>query len=274
MRPARGKSRQNTPGGYSEDTQIRTPDNHRIDLRHRQAADEGHQGSRVEGGRAGHGVQADRVRPAPLARGERPAPGRARPGRSDLHRRQARRATWRGCLTSRIARRRRAAAMASLSPGLAACSVGPEGGPVGHHRAPIRCRAGVAMAEPATTARLNGTSVTAAAAGCRAGCLASTRRPGSWRNWWPPCSGMRRWFRGAAAGTATRPEAARRGGPAVGDEGRGRQRRCQPGDGQGLALRLSAWLFPGCCWFAGCGSSCGLRSSTWPRPFRKTPKKM
>jgi len=77
---------------------------HRIDLRHRQAADEGHQGSRVEGGRAGHGVQADRVRPAPLARGERPAPGRARPGRSDLRQRQARRATWRGCTTSRIAR--------------------------------------------------------------------------------------------------------------------------------------------------------------------------
>ena len=50
-----------------------------IDLRHGAVADEGHQGSRVEGGRAGHGVQADRVRPAPLARGERPAPGRARP---------------------------------------------------------------------------------------------------------------------------------------------------------------------------------------------------
>ena len=61
-------------------------------------------GSRVEGGRAGHGVQADRVRPAPLARGERPAPGRARPGRSNLRQRQARRATWRRCTTSRIAR--------------------------------------------------------------------------------------------------------------------------------------------------------------------------
>src|SRR5580704_16562468 len=44
---------------------------------------------------------------------------------------------------------------------------------------------------------------------------------------------MRRWFRGAAAGTATRPGSARRGGPAVGDEERGRQRRRQPGDGQG-----------------------------------------
>ena len=36
-----------------------------------------------------------------------------------------------------------------------------------------------------------------------------------------------------------------------------------------------SWLFPGCCcWLAGFGSSCGLRSSIWPRPFRKTPKKM
>ena len=26
--------------------------------------------------------------------------------------------------------------------------------------------------------------------------------------------------------------------------------------------------------FAGCGSSCGLRSSIWPRPFRKKPKMM
>ena len=57
-----------------------------------QAADEGHQGPRVEGRRAGDGVQADRVRAAALADGQRAAPGRARPGRSDLRQRQARRA--------------------------------------------------------------------------------------------------------------------------------------------------------------------------------------
>ncbi len=55
--------------------------------------DEGHQGPRVQGRRAGDGVQADRVRPAPLAHGQRTPPGRARPRRGDLHRRQARRTT-------------------------------------------------------------------------------------------------------------------------------------------------------------------------------------
>ena len=40
-------------------------------------------------------------------------------------------------------------------------------------------------------------------------------------------------------------------------------------------LPQCSWLVPGCCcWSAGCGSSSGLRSSIWPRPFRKTPKKM
>ncbi len=43
---------------------------------------EGHQGPRLEGRRAGHGLQAHRIRPAPLAHGQRPAPGRARPRRS------------------------------------------------------------------------------------------------------------------------------------------------------------------------------------------------
>jgi transposase-like protein len=64
----------------------------RIYFRHRAAPDQGHQGPRVEGRRAGDGVQADRVRPAPLADGERPAPGRARPCRFGVRQRQARRA--------------------------------------------------------------------------------------------------------------------------------------------------------------------------------------
>jgi uncharacterized protein YdaU (DUF1376 family) len=46
--------------------------NDRVDLRHGAAADEGHQGPRVEGRRAGDGVQADRVCAAALAA----APGR------------------------------------------------------------------------------------------------------------------------------------------------------------------------------------------------------
>jgi hypothetical protein len=64
----------------------------RVDLRHGQAADEDHQGARVEGRRAGDGVQAHRVRAAALADGQRTAPGRARPGRRGLRQRQARRA--------------------------------------------------------------------------------------------------------------------------------------------------------------------------------------
>ena len=46
-----------------------------------------------QGRRAGDGVQADRVRAAPLAHGQRPPPGRARPRRRDLRQRQARRTT-------------------------------------------------------------------------------------------------------------------------------------------------------------------------------------
>ncbi len=41
---------------------LRTTNPGRVDLRHGAAADEGHQGPRVEGRRAGDGVQADRVR--------------------------------------------------------------------------------------------------------------------------------------------------------------------------------------------------------------------
>jgi catechol 2,3-dioxygenase-like lactoylglutathione lyase family enzyme len=75
---------------------LRTTNPDRVHLRRRQAADQGHQRPRVAGRRPGHGVQACRVRPVPLADGQRAAPGRARPDRSDLHRRQARWAAWRG----------------------------------------------------------------------------------------------------------------------------------------------------------------------------------
>ena len=180
-------------------------DNDRIDVRHGQAADEGHQGSRIEGGRAGDGVQADRVRPAPLARGERPAPGRARPGRGGLRQRQARRATWRGCLTSRITRSRRAAADGVAFSRARSVFSWAGKAPSATSSAPVRCRAGVATAEPATTARLNGTSVMAAASGlsCRVPCKYKAARVLA--ELVAACSGMRRWFRGAAAGTATRP---------------------------------------------------------------------
>ena len=53
----------------------------RVDLRHRPAPHEDHPRARITRGRAGDGVQADRGRPGPLARGQRPTPGRARPRR-------------------------------------------------------------------------------------------------------------------------------------------------------------------------------------------------
>ena len=45
-------------------------------------------GPRLAGRWAGHGVQADRVRPGPLARGQRTPPGRPGPRRGRIHRRQ------------------------------------------------------------------------------------------------------------------------------------------------------------------------------------------
>jgi hypothetical protein len=48
----------------------------RVDLRHRPAPDQGHQGPWLEGRRPGHGLQADRGRPTPVACGQRTAPGR------------------------------------------------------------------------------------------------------------------------------------------------------------------------------------------------------
>src|SRR3954454_8199988 len=73
-----------------------TPAHHqpdRVDLRHRPASHQGHQRARLQGRRPGHGVQADRGRPAPLARGQRTTPRRPRPRRRQLRPRQTRRAT-------------------------------------------------------------------------------------------------------------------------------------------------------------------------------------
>ena len=57
----------------------------RVDLRHRPAADQGDQGTGLESSRPGHGLQADRGRPGPLAGGQRPAPRRPGPGRARFH---------------------------------------------------------------------------------------------------------------------------------------------------------------------------------------------
>ncbi|CAA9254765.1 MAG: IS6120 family transposase, partial [uncultured Arthrobacter sp.] len=67
----------------------------RVNLRHRPAPHEDHPRTRLPSGRARDGVQAHRGRPGPLAGGERPAPGRARPRRRAVHQRQARGTTRR-----------------------------------------------------------------------------------------------------------------------------------------------------------------------------------
>ena len=56
----------------------------RVHLRHRPAAHQGDQGTGLAGGRTGHGLQADRVGPDPLAGGQRTAPRRAGPCRRRL----------------------------------------------------------------------------------------------------------------------------------------------------------------------------------------------
>ena len=82
----------------------------------------------------------------PLAHGQRPAPGRTRPGRSRLRQPQAGRASRRGWLTGGIARgpgaRRDRVAFPGvrLSPGPAARSVRPEGGRAGPPQDPRRGR--------------------------------------------------------------------------------------------------------------------------------------
>jgi len=63
---------------------------HRVDLRHGQAPDQGHQGARLQGRRDRHGIQADRGRPGTLARRQRTPPRRARPRRGPPRMRQAR----------------------------------------------------------------------------------------------------------------------------------------------------------------------------------------
>ena len=70
---------------------LRTTNPNRIDVRHRTAPDQGDQGPGVAGRRDRDGVQARRVRPAPLAGRERAPPGRPRAGRSLLRTRSARR---------------------------------------------------------------------------------------------------------------------------------------------------------------------------------------
>jgi putative transposase len=56
----------------------------RVHLRHRQAPAAGHQGTRLTGRRCRDGVQADRVRPGPLANGQRATSGRPRPRRREV----------------------------------------------------------------------------------------------------------------------------------------------------------------------------------------------
>jgi Transposase, Mutator family len=84
-----------TTTGPSTGCTCAPPTRYRIDVRHGQAAHQGHQGPRVQGRRPGDGLQADRVRPAPLAHGQRAPPGRSRPRRGDLRQGQARRTTRR-----------------------------------------------------------------------------------------------------------------------------------------------------------------------------------
>jgi hypothetical protein len=63
----------------------------RVDLRHRQAPQQSHQGPRLAGRGPGHDVQAHRVSAGPLARRERAPSGRARPRRRPFRSRRARR---------------------------------------------------------------------------------------------------------------------------------------------------------------------------------------
>jgi transposase-like protein len=70
------------------------------------------------GGRAGHGIQADRVRASRLAHGQRPAAGRARPLRRVLRQRQAHRAARRPVSTGGQPVSRRLKEDAARSTGL------------------------------------------------------------------------------------------------------------------------------------------------------------
>ncbi|CAN5471404.1 hypothetical protein BH24ACT7_BH24ACT7_22940 [soil metagenome] len=57
-----------------------------VDVRHRQAQNQGHQGRRQPQGGPGHGLQARRRCPSPVATPRRPPPRSPRPSRSRLHR--------------------------------------------------------------------------------------------------------------------------------------------------------------------------------------------
>lgn len=59
---------------------------HRVDVRHREAEDQGHQGRRQPPSRPRHGLQARRRRPTPMATNRRTPSRRPCPRRSQLHR--------------------------------------------------------------------------------------------------------------------------------------------------------------------------------------------
>ena len=91
MRPAAGLLR--LPGRALGPPAHHQPD--RVNLRHGQAPHQGHQGPRLARRRPGHGIQAHRVSPGPLAHGQRAAFRRPGPRRSDLQERKTRRTTGR-----------------------------------------------------------------------------------------------------------------------------------------------------------------------------------
>ncbi len=62
---------------------------HRVDVRHREAEDQGHQGRRQLPSRPRHGLQARRRRPRPMATNRRTPSRRPCPNGSHLHRRRA-----------------------------------------------------------------------------------------------------------------------------------------------------------------------------------------
>jgi putative transposase len=83
------------PGRALDPPQDVQPDRY-LHLLHGQAPDPGHPGTRLPGGRAGHGVQTHRGGQRTLALRQRPAPGRPRPGRGQVREGSARRAARRG----------------------------------------------------------------------------------------------------------------------------------------------------------------------------------
>jgi len=88
---------------------LRTAKPDRVHFRHRAAAPAGHQRARLTGRRDHDGVQADRVRTATLARGQRTTPRRARPRRRTIRTRHPRR-------TRTIDHRHRGGSLKDLDP--------------------------------------------------------------------------------------------------------------------------------------------------------------